>query len=173
MRIRLYKITTYAQLDTWCHETKQSQTKPISAQKLLPAKQKTSLTLLLTKTYTTTPQSQKQSQTNPISSPASRSEAQIHRGPTTAAPKPHRPPLYQAKQYTGTSTPTPALPQCNRRFVSVLLHRTTPRLYRLNSVLPAGKNDITSRAITHATIAPVALTLILLAWRVECCAYFC
>ena len=58
-------------MDTWSHGTKQSQTKPILTDLPLPAQQKTSLTFLLTKTYTTTPQSQKQSQTNPISPLAS------------------------------------------------------------------------------------------------------
>ena len=59
-------------MDTWSHGTKQSQTKPILTDLPLPAQQKTSLTFLLTKTYTTTPQSQKQSQTNPISPPATK-----------------------------------------------------------------------------------------------------
>jgi hypothetical protein len=173
MRIRLYKIRTYAQLDTWSRGTKRTQTNPILTKKPLPARQKTSLTSFLARPYATTPQTQKRTQTNPISSLAGRSEAQIHPRPTPAVPKPHRLTLYQTKQYPGMSTPTPALPQCKRRFVSVLLHRTTPRFFRLNSVFPAGKNNITSRTITHAAITPVAVTLILLAWRVECCAYFC
>jgi len=71
MRISLYIITTYALLDTWSRGTKQSQTKPISAQKPLPAQPKTSLTSFFTRPYTTTPQTQKQTQTNPISSAAS------------------------------------------------------------------------------------------------------
>jgi len=54
-------------MDTWSDETKQSQTKPILTDLPRPAQQKTSLTFLLTKTYTTTPQSQKRIQTNPIS----------------------------------------------------------------------------------------------------------
>jgi len=153
-------------MDTWSDETKQSQTKPILTDLPLPAQQKTSLTSFLEKTYTTTPQSQKQSQTKPIS------PSRPPRRPP-AVPKPHRLTLYQAKQYTRTSTPTPAPPHCKRRFACVLLHRTTPRLYRLNSLFPTGRNDTTSPAITHAPITPVALTLILLAWRVECCAYFC
>jgi len=70
MRISLYKIRTYAQLDTWSRGTKQSQTKPISPDLPLPAQPKTSLTSFLTRPYTTTPQSQKQSQTNPISPPS-------------------------------------------------------------------------------------------------------
>jgi len=173
MRIRVYTIRTYTQLDTWSHETKQSQTKPISAKKPLPALRKTSLTSFLAIIYATTLQTRKQSQTKPISNPATRREAQFQPRPTPAVPKRHRLPLYQAKQYPGTSTPIPALPQYKRIFACVLLHRTTPRLYRLNSVFPAGKNDITPPAITHAPITPVALTLFLLAWRVECCAYFC
>jgi len=72
VRIRVYKIRTYAQLDTWSRGTKQSQTKPISPDLPLPARHKTSLTSCLRRTYTTTPQSQKQSQTNPISPPASK-----------------------------------------------------------------------------------------------------
>ena len=67
MRIKLYTIRTYAHLDTWSHETKQSQTKPISSKKFLAAKPKTSLTPFFTKDYVNTPQSQKQTQTNPIS----------------------------------------------------------------------------------------------------------
>jgi len=54
-------------MDTWSRRTKRTQTKPISAQKPLPARQKPSLTSCLTRPYATTPQSQKQSQTNPIS----------------------------------------------------------------------------------------------------------
>jgi len=72
MRIRLYKITTYAQLDTWSRGTKQSQTKPILPDLPLPAKQKTSLTSSLTRNYANTPQTQKQSQTNPISPPGAK-----------------------------------------------------------------------------------------------------
>jgi len=84
MRISLYKIRTYAQLDTWSRGSKQSQTKPISPDLPLPSQQKTSLTFLLTKTYATTPESQKQSQTKPISTKASRSAVQIHRNQTTS-----------------------------------------------------------------------------------------
>ena len=57
-------------MDTWCHETKRTQTNPISAKKPLTAKPKTTLTFLFTRPYAKTPQSQKQSQTNPISPPA-------------------------------------------------------------------------------------------------------
>jgi len=67
MLLRLYKIRTYAQLDTWSRGTKQSQTKPILPDLPLPAKHKSSLTSFLTRLYVTTPQRQKQSQTNPIS----------------------------------------------------------------------------------------------------------
>ena len=66
MRIRLYKISTYAYLDTWSHGTKQSQTKPILPDLPLPAPHKTALTSFPKTTYATTPQSQKQTQTNPI-----------------------------------------------------------------------------------------------------------
>jgi len=66
MSIKSYKIRTYAQLDTWSRKTKQSQTKPILPDLPLPAKPKTALTSLLAMPYTTTPQTQKQSQTNPI-----------------------------------------------------------------------------------------------------------
>jgi len=70
MLLRLYKIRTYAQLDTWSRGTKQSQTKPISPDLPLPSQQKTALSSLFTRSYATTPQSQKQTQTNPISTPA-------------------------------------------------------------------------------------------------------
>jgi len=70
MRIKLYKIRTYAQLDTWSRGTKQSQTKPIFPDLPLPAKHRT--TSFLTRLYVTTPQSQKQSQTNPISTPGAK-----------------------------------------------------------------------------------------------------
>jgi len=46
----------------------------------LPAQHRTSLTSFLTRPYTTTPQSQKQSQTNPISTPGAKkltNQAQI------------------------------------------------------------------------------------------------
>jgi len=66
MRITAYITSTYAQLDTWSRGTKQSQTKPISAQKPLPAKRNTALTSLFKRIYATTPQAQKQTQTNPI-----------------------------------------------------------------------------------------------------------
>ena len=54
-------------MDTWSHETKQSQTKPILPDLPLPAKRKTSLTSFVTRPYATTPQTQKQTQTKPIS----------------------------------------------------------------------------------------------------------
>ena len=69
MLLSLYIIMTYAHFDTWGHETKQSQTKPILTDLPLPAKPKTSLTSFLTRPYATTPQSQKQTQTNPIPTP--------------------------------------------------------------------------------------------------------
>jgi len=67
MRISLYKIRTYVHLDTWSHETKQSQTKPILPKKPLPSKRKSSLNACLAKAYANTPESQKQTQTKPIS----------------------------------------------------------------------------------------------------------
>jgi len=84
MRISLYKTRTYAQLDTWSRRTKQSQTKPISTKKPLPAKHKTSLTSCLIWIYPTTPQSQKRTQTNPIFTKASRIAVQIPRSQTTS-----------------------------------------------------------------------------------------
>jgi len=66
MRIRVDKIRTYAQLDTWSRGTKQSQTKPISPDLPLPSTHKTALTSFFKRIYATTPQTQKQSQTNPI-----------------------------------------------------------------------------------------------------------
>ena len=75
MLVKLYTIRTYAHFDTWGHETKQSQTKPISPDSPLPALRKTSLTSCLTRTYATTPKSQKQSQTKPISPPGRPLEA--------------------------------------------------------------------------------------------------
>jgi len=56
-------------MDTWSRGTKQSQTKPILPDLPLPAKRKTSLNSFVTRPYASTPQSQKQSQTNPISPP--------------------------------------------------------------------------------------------------------
>jgi len=67
MLLKLYIIRTYDQLDTWSRGTKQSQTKPIFRDLPLPAKRKTSLTFFVTKPYATTPQTQKRTQTNPIS----------------------------------------------------------------------------------------------------------
>jgi hypothetical protein len=58
-------------LDAWSRGRKQSQTKPIFRDLPLPARPKTSLTLFLTRPYATTPQTQKQTQTNPISPLAS------------------------------------------------------------------------------------------------------
>jgi len=72
MLLSFYKIRTYAQLDTWSHETKQNQTKAISHRKPLLAQQKTALTSFLTRPYVTTPQTQKQSQTKPISPPGAK-----------------------------------------------------------------------------------------------------
>jgi len=51
MLLRLYKIRTYAQLDTWSRGTKQSQTKPILPDLPLPARHKTVLTSYLHKKY--------------------------------------------------------------------------------------------------------------------------
>jgi len=80
-------------LDTWLRGTKQSQTKPISTKKPLPAQRKTSLTSCLTMNYANTPQSQKQSQTNPISPPATKKllhdpkqKHKKHRADTSQAP---------------------------------------------------------------------------------------
>jgi hypothetical protein len=56
-------------MDTWCRETKRTQTKPILTDLPLPAEQRTSLTSFSRTTYATTPQSQKRTQTNPISPP--------------------------------------------------------------------------------------------------------
>jgi hypothetical protein len=56
-------------MDTWCRETKRTQTKPILTDLPLPARQKTSLTYSLERSYATTPQSRKRTQTNPISPP--------------------------------------------------------------------------------------------------------
>jgi len=93
MLLSVYKIRTYAQLDTWSHGTKQSQTKPILHKKPLPSQQKTALSSLFTRSYATTPQSQKQSQTNPISPPAAKKllddpkqSHKKHRAGTSRAP---------------------------------------------------------------------------------------
>jgi hypothetical protein len=69
MRITPYKTRTYAQLDTWSCQTKQTQTKPILPDLPLTARQKTALISFSTRPYATTPQTQKQTQTNPISPP--------------------------------------------------------------------------------------------------------
>jgi len=78
MLLSLYIIMTYAQLDTWSRGTKQSQTKPILPDLPLPSQRETALTSLLVMFYATTPQSQKQTQTNPISPPA---KARLHLKP--------------------------------------------------------------------------------------------
>jgi len=75
MRIRLYKIITYAQLDTWSRGTKRTQTNPISAPKRLLCELQTVLSRSYTKAYANAPQSQKQSQTKPILTPAGQSPA--------------------------------------------------------------------------------------------------
>jgi len=71
-------------LDTWSRGTKQSQTKPILPDLPLPSQPNTSLTYFVTRPYATTPQTQKQSQTNPISTKASQSAVQIPRSQTTS-----------------------------------------------------------------------------------------
>jgi len=69
MPLTLYIIITYVHLDTWLHGTKQTQTNPICAKKTHSHVAQTSVTHYPPKAYVNPPQSQKRTQTNPISHP--------------------------------------------------------------------------------------------------------
>ena len=148
MRISLYKIRTYVQLDTWSHGTKQSQTKPILPDLPLPPQEKASLTSLLTRNYATTPRTQKQSQTNPISPPATKKL-------TNQGPMRH-----QVLGTKGYHTAVAAEPPCNNAGCDLLEGSATirtssrssttppPRLCRLNN----RREELTVRVKNPPTI---------------------